>query len=394
MIEALDLGNTENISQHRDAIVADLPNILAVAGAHDQVLWLEQGRHDDVVAWFRGTVSTGAHGANEGLTGLTPEQTLDFNPLAREHGLMAPTRLWTPEDDLPEGAKIGDIANYSVLPEYASLAEQVFKSNEIIVVDARFDGTIGRIDAALGVAVRSPLPADGLRRVTVLTGMRAIGPDEGATGLYKQFLPSRFDAEATPIERAFPSATDAALAILQARCSKFDLIEELEDSVLGDKAANRVAHPVLGTRDWVTRTYSATHESGVDLRVTVVNGEPIAPTGQEMNRSTKVPAPTAAETLKDYLRSRNEHLGPVNLGISYAHLGRIGAELVNATRLSSDTPSALGTISLVGSMPQKATWGKIIKGNHNGGTLGYKEVYPYIKALNALLGRSANDLGL
>ena len=393
MNEILNLGDIENVAAHRDALVVDLPNILTVAGAEDQIAQLARGEHDEVVNWFRGKVSVGGHGVSGGSFGLTTEQTRDFNPLAQTHGLMGPLRLWRPGDDLPEGAHVGDIVEYRVTPDYPTLPHEIFEAKNTIVVDAKVDGTIGRVDTALGVAVRSEaVRKGGAGEVTVLSGMRAVKADEGRTGLYKQFLPEGISPD-TPVEQAFPSATDATLAILQSRCSRFDLVGEIEDPQAGNKPEDRL-HPDLGGRTWIARYYDATHaETGAPLKITVVNGEPIAPTGREMNRSTTEPAPRAADTLKDYVAlPRTERGQDANIAISYAHLGRIAASLKRS--LDTADEGALSRITLVGNMPQQATWDKMNGALHNGGTLGLKEVYPYIKSLNGLLGRGPTDLGV
>lgn len=398
MPEILNLSDPASVAARRDLLVATLPQVLHIAGAHDQLSQLARGQNDEVVDWFRGHVSVGAHGANAGKFGLNVDQARAFNPVAQEVGLMAPTRLWTPDDNIPQGAKVGDIVRYSVTPEWEQLPPGVFRSQETVAIDATVDGTVGRLDAGLGAAARSEaakIPGTGRGRLAVMTGLRAVKPAEGTSGLYKQFLPPGTDSE-TPIDVAFPTATDATLAILARRCStKFELMYELEDPGAGRKPADRT-HPVVAPngRTWIARYYSATHdETGQELLITVVNGEPIAPTGHELNRSHTEPAPRAADTFMDYLRLPLTQVGEQkNLAISYAHLGRIGAELL--ARVEGEAPGLLGGLALLGSMPQQATWNRIINGKHNGGTLGAKEYYPFLRALNALLGRDPRDISL
>lgn len=395
MPEMLNLNDPASVLARRELLVATLPEVLQVAGAHDQLGQLGRGQNDEVVDWFRGYVSVGAHGANAGEFGLTEDQTRDFNPVAQKVGLMAPTRLWTPGDDLPQGAKVGDIVNYSVTPEWGQLSLEVFRSQETVAIDATVDGTIGRLDAGLGAAVRSNVAQipNGRGRLAVMTGLRAVKPGEGASGLYKQFLPDGTDPE-TPIDVAFPTATDATIAILAKRCStKFELIYEVEDPEAGRKPADRT-HPKVAPegRTWIARYYEAIDDAtGKEVLITVVNGEPIAPTGDELNRSRSEPAPRAADTFMDYLRLPLTYLGEQkNLAISYAHLGRIGAELL--ARVQREAPGQLGGVALLGSMPQPGTWNRIINGKHNGGTLGAKEYYPFLRALNGLLGLDPRDI--
>src|SRR5688572_27512682 len=341
MSEMLNLNNPASVAARRDLLVATLPEVLQIAGAQDQIDQLSRGENDQVVDWFRGYVSVGAHGANAGEFGLNEDQTRAFNPVAQKVGLMAPTRLWTPGDDLPEGAKIGDIVNYSVTPEWSGLSVEIFEAQETVAIDATVDGTIGRLDAGLGAAVRSNAAnvPNGRGRLAVMTGLRAVKPAEGKSGMYKQFLPDGVDPN-TPIETAFPTATDATLAILAKRCStKFKLVYEVEDPEAGRKPVERT-HPTVAPkgRTWIARYYEAIDDAtGREVLITVVNGEPIAPTGSELNRSKTEPAPRAADTFMDYLRLPLTYGAErKNLAISYAHLGRIGAELL--ARVEREAP--------------------------------------------------------
>jgi hypothetical protein len=393
MSEVLDLGNLESVAIHRDALITDLPDILRIAGGLDQASLLERGQNDEVVGWLRKVVSVGGHGVNGGSFGLSEDQTREFNPYAQSHGLMGSVRLWKPGDDLPEGAQYGGIAEYSIVPDLNLLPESVFKAEEVIAVDATVDGTIGRVQTALEVAAHvQQKPGDPMPRVVVLTGMRAVKPAEGSTGLYKQFLPEAM-AQDTPIETAFPSAADATIAILNTLCSKFEQIAIVDDPEAGKKAPEFI-HPKLGGREWILHRYIGEYGEGRrPLSITVVNGQPIWPTGNELNRSTQEPAPTAAATLADYLRYIPESQLKIsrNLAISYAHLARIGSQLVKSTRAFG--PDAFGTISLVGSMPQPETWNKMNGQFHNGGTLGFKEVLPLINAYGGLLGLPEDTIG-
>ena len=107
--------------------------------------------------------------------------------------------------------------------------------------------------------------------------------------------------------------------------------------------------------------------------------------------STSEPAPRAAATLLDYLKlPSTQGREARNLAMSYAHLGRIAAEL-QAT-VNREGVAGMGRLLLIGSMPQRATWDRIMKGFHNGGTLGVKEYFPLLQALNVLLGREPGDL--
>ncbi len=276
MAESLNLADPESVAMHRMALLTDLPTILEVAGAYDQVNYLRQGQHQKVVDWFLQTVSIGNHGIAEGGLGLTRIQTAEFNPLAQRNGLITPTaQLWTTEDTRPDGVLVGEIKDYSVEPNYDELSPEIYQSNTAVVVGATFSGMIGRIDTALGVVKRS----EGVKRgesgkLVILTGMRPTPPSEGNNGLYKAFLPEDFDST-TPIEQAFPSEADSALGILQKRIANLRLIHQIDDTEANNKPLDH-QHPLLGSRTWIARTYIGEVDD-VSLEATIVNGEPIPP---------------------------------------------------------------------------------------------------------------------
>jgi len=230
--------------------------------------------------------------------------------------------------------------------------------------------------------------------MTVVTGMRAIEPEEGSTGLYKQFLPEGVSLD-TPIQLAFPAASDGVLAILAARMASFELVDELEDPEVGNKPPEKL-HPTLGGREWILRRYNAVHaETGARVEITVVNGEPVQPTGNEMNRSTTVPAPRAPQTFVEYLSylPADQVREARNYVASYAHLIRLAAQAVEAARKSG--LAQLGRMSLVGNMPQPLTWDKpVADGSHNGPTMALKEILPVLRATGRLAGVKPDDLHL
>lgn len=406
MAEGLVLTDPENVERHRTALIEDLPAIFEAAGAGDQADLLRSGRHEGFVTWNNENVSTKLHGFTQGKFGVAASRQHLLNPLAQAHGLIGPVRLWQPGDTLPEGKRPGDIADYQILGNPDALPMAVLQSNKFVGYGATFDGMLGRIDSVLQAAARA-VPERGqdeLPEVVMLTGMRRTEEREGKSGLYKQL--ARPDADpAAPITDLYLTEADSAIAIFQSRCQSFELVEEVGDPRKDHKPANRI-HPVLGGRTWIARRYAAQltdDRGGRHIIVAVVNGEPIqAP--ERLNASKKDPAPLAVETLKDWLGTvESPQPLSVALGITFAHLARIGARQVaesNKFVNSSTKPVAtLGRVSLLGSMPQQVSWerteideqtGKVV---YNGGSLVLGEVLPTIKSYNTLTGRPAYDLG-
>lgn len=402
MAEGLVLTNLESVAAHRAALVEDIPNILEAAGATTQAEAYRQGRYGEVVDWAVAEVSSGMHGFQQGKFGVDAEREADINPLAQKHDLIGPVTLWVPGDPIPEGQRPGNIAEYRVTGDPASLSAAVRKANVFIAQGATHDGMLGRIDNVLMAAANSERAAEAMtdpnRRppeVVIFTGMRRTLPREGTTGLYLSTLPPDADPR-KPIEEIHLSETDSALAILQSRCQRFELIDEIGDPDKDHKPVERI-HPELGGRTWIARTYSARltdDRGGTELLVTVVNGEPII--SPERLNAGGVPAPLAVETMKDWfgIVESDEQLDAA-LSVTYAHLARIGSELLAQSR-AVDRP--LGFMALLGSMPQQPIWERLIRDErtgrmvHNGASLVLGELIPHIKAFNVLLGRPEFDI--
>jgi hypothetical protein len=392
----LVLTDPESVAQYRAALVGDFPNILEASGAGQYADLYRQGRHQEVVEWILSEVSTGIHGFKPGKFGIPAEQVHQLNPLAQRHGLIGPVRLWRPGDQMPEGAQPGDIAEYKVVAAPESLTPEALKANVFLGQGATHDGMLGRIDSILQAAAYSEIAKQGgMPEVVFLTGMRRTEPREGKSQLYLGTLPPDVDSS-KPIESIFRSETDSALAILQSRCQQFELIDEIGDPDKAHKPADRI-HPELGGRTWIARTYSAKlteDQGGAEMLVTVVNGEPIL-TEQRLNAG-KDPAPLAVEILRDWLSIvQSDSQLSIGLGVTYAHLARIGAELLAESRKNE---RGFGYIALLGSMPQESVWnrtevdertGRLVL---NGASLVLGELLPSIMATNALLGRPKFDI--
>jgi len=402
MAEGIILTDPESVSSHRDALVADLPDMFAAAGATEQAQLLRAGRTDEFVTWNNNMVSKGAHGFQQGNFPVTPDREADLNPIVQRHDMIGPVRLWQPGDDIPEGQRPGDIAEYRIIGDASTISESVRRASVFIAQGATHDGMMGRIDNVLLAAANSRRAAEAARNpsvrppeVVMFTGMRRTEAREGFTGLYRTTLPADVDPS-KPIEQIHLTEADSALAILRSRCQRFELVDELGDPHKDHKPADRL-HPELGGRTWITRAYSAKlteDRGGTELAVTIVNGEPVWSEGR-LNAAPKA-APLAVETMKDWFDTlQDTEQLEAALSVTYAHLARIGSELL-AQSQAMDRP--LGFIALFGSMPQPETWRRIIRDEatglmaHNGSNLVLGEAVPQTKAFNVLLGRPEYDL--
>jgi hypothetical protein len=397
MAEGLVLTDLENVDAHRAALVGDIPNIFDAAGAHGPADQYRKGNYEGVIDWVKSEVSMGMHGFQQGKFGVVAENEPDVNILAQKHDLIGPVRLWTPGDNIPEGKRAGHIAEYKIIPEAKDIKAEVLKSEVFVAQGATHDGMIGRIDNVLQAAAHSEASKnpDTLPEVVVLTGMRRTEEREGKSGLYQSTL--RPDAApGKPIEDVNLTEADSALAILQSRCQRFDLVDEIADPEAGNKPDDRI-HPELGGREWVIRRYAAQltdERGGKMMMVSVVNGEPIL-TPERLNAG-KAPSPLAVETLRDWLNnmSQDKQLD-VAISVTYTHLARIASELLAR---SQEMQRPFGRIALMGNMPQPAVWNRMPTDErtghvvHNGASLVLGEVIPQIKAFNGLLGRPDFDI--
>ncbi len=386
-MNVVDLGNRESLETYRAGVVEALPQILGDVGFAEQARLVEQGRVNDFLTWYTGSVAIEGHGATANAIGLTPEQTSKFNAHAIEHRLMGPVDLWTPDDDIPTGQNVGDIKLYDPFPEIDKLIPEAYQAGRSFVVGALFRGMVGRIDSAVELARRNERFNSGIGyEFVMLSGQRE--PLAGDLGgeVYKEFFPQTTG----DVEQYLELLKDEPTMATAIFAKHLEFVGEPEVVYDENPDSPEMSHPDLGPRTWIKKSYTATLD-GKPVTLTVMNAKAVPPAGQ-MNRSGW--KPNASDALSDWI----EHTDPETLNqvavynISYAHMLRIAAALHKA---GHDVDSRLASAIPVGNMPLESTWYGVNRNGHmNGGTLGFKEIVPVVMNVNELVGRDKNDLSV
>jgi hypothetical protein len=400
VLPPLDLGDPQSIATHRDAVVAELPDLLDQLGLEEQAGWMRSGEAERTTAWFKTAVSVKGHGITEGGLNVATGQAHIINLFAIRHEFMSPSvGLWQPGDNLPPGFYPGDVRTYPAIPHYEDMPAEVFDlGRRKVVGGAKIRGLKSRIDNSVAQIERSEAPqgdgSDQPHELIILTGMRRVGSDEGKTEVYRNFFPE--GTEPLPIEQVFPTETDAAIGIIQNTLHdvREDVAARVDDPEMGNKPPARI-NPKLGehgSRTWITRYFDATTSGGKPVRVTVVNGEPIMQPGA-LNRPQDEAAPVLAETFSDWLATLpSGEAVDIALSVNYPHITRIAARLGEQLQ-KTNTAHRVGSLVLAGNPSAPEIWNEVKNGFHQGATTILKEIWPYIRVMNRLSGRNQEDLG-
>jgi hypothetical protein len=404
VLPPLDLGDQQSIALHRDAIVAELPDLLDQLGLEEQAAWMRNGEAQRTVEWFKTAVSVKKQGIAKGGLNLTTEQAHVINPFAIRHEFMSPSvGLWLPGDDLPPGFFPGDVRTYPATPDYDSMPAEVFTlGRKKVVGGAKIRGLKSRLDNSIEQIERSePQPGDDpdqLHELVIFTGMRRTGKDEGETKVYRDLFPA--GTEPLPIEQVFPTETHTAIGLVHSTLTNVreDVDARVDDPEAGKKSPERTNQKLaeLGqeaSRSWVTRYFDATTPGGKRVRVTVVNGEPILQPAA-LNRPQDEAAPVLAETFSDWLNTLPEdEVQELALSVNYPHITRIAARLGEQLK-KTDKAHQVGSLVLAGNSSAPEIWNEVKDGFHQGATTVLKEIWPYIRVMNRLSGRPQEDLSL